>query len=118
VRGLIRAVLARCPLCGARGIWRSFGQMVDHCPGCGYRFAREEGYWVGGLVVNIGVAIALFFVVFVGGMVVTWPEVPWTGLGIVSVLAMGVGPVGLYPQSKTIWVWIDRKFHPYGGEEP
>lgn len=38
-----RALRLRCPVCGAGGIWRSFGQFVERCPGCGYRFEREEG---------------------------------------------------------------------------
>lgn len=117
MRSLVRALLARCPVCGSRGIWRSYGQTVDACPGCGYRFSREEGYWAGALIVNIGVAMFLFFVVFVGGMLVTWPDVPWTGLLITLLVVMGLAPAMLYRQSKTIWVWLDQRVHPYVGEE-
>ena len=115
--GLGAALLARCPVCGSKGIWKSFGQTVDACPGCGYRFSRESGYWTGGLIINIGVAMALFFVVFVGGMLVTWPDVPWTALLIATLGAMILAPILLYPQSKTVWVWLDHKIHPYEGDE-
>jgi len=117
LRGLTAAALARCPVCGSSGIWSSFGQTVDQCPGCRYRYAREEGYWVGGLIVNLALAFLLFLLVFVGGMLVTWPDVPWTGLLIATVAAMVLAPVILYPQSKTIWVWLDLKVHPYEGDE-
>jgi uncharacterized protein (DUF983 family) len=117
MRSLLRAAAARCPVCGSKRIWRSFGQLVDACPGCGYRFSREEGYWAGALIVNIAMAMALFFLVFVGGMLLTWPAVPWTGLLIATLLAMAVGPALLYRQSKTLWVWLDQKVHPYVGEE-
>jgi uncharacterized protein (DUF983 family) len=113
MRGLLRALFARCPICGSKGIWKSFGQTVDNCPRCGYRYAREPGYWTGGLIVNIGVAILLFFLIFVGGMLLTWPHVPWTALQIASLVAVVLGPWLLYPQSKTIWVWLDLKVHPY-----
>ncbi|MFN2524785.1 MAG: DUF983 domain-containing protein [Actinomycetota bacterium] len=113
MRRLIRALAGRCPLCGSKGIWRSFGQTVDRCPGCGYLYEREEGYWVGGLIVNIAFAMALFFLLFVGGMLLTWPDVPWTVLLIVNLVGLGVGPILFYPLSKTIWVWLDATFlHP------
>ena len=104
-------------MCGSGGIWKSFGQTVDNCPGCGYRYNRESGYWTGGLVINIGIAMFLFFVVFVGGMLITWPDVPWTGLLITTIAVMALAPIVLYPQSKTLWVWVDQKIHPYEGTE-
>lgn len=111
------AVLARCPVCGSGGIWKSFGQTVDACPSCGYRYSREPGYWTGALIVNIGVAILLFFVIFVGGMLLTWPGVPWTLLLVATMATMILAPIVLYPMSKTVWVWLDLKIHPYAGEE-
>lgn len=117
MRGFLRALAAHCPLCGERRIWVSFGQTVDVCPGCGYTYAREEGYWVGGMIVAIGIAMGLFFVMVVGGMLVTWPDVPWTALLISTLAVMALAPVLLYRQSKTIWVWIDLKVHPYHGAE-
>ena len=117
MRRFARAVRARCPLCGDKRIWKSFGETVAACPTCAYRFEREEGYWVGALIVNIGVAIVLFVVIAVGGMAVTWPDVPWNGLLIASMVAMGTAAILFYPQSKTIWVWLDLMVHPYEGDE-
>lgn len=117
MRGLLAAMLARCPICGSKGIWKSFGQTVDNCPVCGYRYEREEGYWAGGLIVNMGFAILLFLLILLGGMLITWPDVPWTALTIVLIVVMGLAPLLLYPQSKTVWVWLDLKVHPYEGDE-
>jgi uncharacterized protein (DUF983 family) len=114
---LVRALLARCPVCGSGGIWRSFGQLVDRCPRCAYAFSREEGYWTGALIVNMAFALLLFFGIFVGGMLLTWPDVPWMVLSVASIGAMAIGPVVLYPQSKTLWVWLDQRVHPYAGDE-
>lgn len=117
MRRLLRALAARCPLCGEKRIWVSFGQTVDACPRCKYRYAREEGYWVGGLIIAIAVVMALFFVMVVGGMLLTWPHVPWTGLLVATLVAMGLAPILLYRQSKTLWVWLDLMVHPYQGDE-
>jgi uncharacterized protein (DUF983 family) len=113
----IRAMAAHCPVCGSSGIWRSFGQLVDACPRCGYGFSREEGYWTGALIVNMAFALLLFFAIFVGGMLLTWPDVPWMVLSVASIAAMALGPVLLYRQSKTLWVWLDQRVHPYAGDE-
>ena len=117
MRGLLRAMLARCPICGDKNIWKKFGEPVAQCPTCHYPYEREEGYWVGAMIVNIGAAMISFFVMFVGGMLLTWPDVPWTGLLVAGVLLMGLGPLIFYPQTKTIWVWLDLKVHPYEGDE-
>ncbi len=81
--------------------------MVDQCPGCGLRFEREEGYWVGGLIVNIAVTELAFLVVLVGGAALFWPDVRWGWLTVVALAVNGIVPVVFYPFSKTIWVALD-----------
>ena len=85
--------------------------MVERCPGCGVRFEREEGYWVGALIVNAAVTSAAFVVVLVGGLVLWWPDVPWVGLTVAAVAVNLVVPVVLYPWSKTIWMALDVALH-------
>ncbi len=75
-------------------------------------FEREEGYWVGALIINTTVTFGAFLVVFVGGMLLTWPEVPWGLLGGLTLGAMAVLPVVFYPWSKTIWMAIELSWHP------
>ncbi len=117
MRGFFRALLAHCPHCGDKRIWRSFGETVANCPTCGYRYEREEGYWVGAMIVSIGGVMLTFMAVFVGGMLVTWPDVPWNGLLIATASLMVLMPIVFYRQTKTIWVWIDLHVHPYEGDE-
>ncbi|MEX0659742.1 MAG: DUF983 domain-containing protein [Egibacteraceae bacterium] len=114
---LVRALRKRCPHCGASGIFTSWGQMAAHCPGCGYTFEREEGYWVGAMIVNLGMAQLLFAVILLGSMILTWPDVPWVTVVVLSALAMVGFPTWFYPRSKTIWVWVDATVHPYTQEE-
>ncbi len=85
--------------------------MVERCPGCGLRFEREEGYWVGAMIVNIAVAELSFLTVLVGGIALTWPDVPWGLLTVVAVGVNAVVPIAFYPHSKTIWMALDVLLH-------
>lgn len=78
--------------------------MLDDCPRCGLHFEREEGYWLGAMMVNLGAAELAFVAVLVGMSVAYWPEVPWIAVFIVSVFVSVAVPLFFYPFSKTIWV--------------
>jgi uncharacterized protein (DUF983 family) len=111
-----RALTRRCLLCGSRGIFRRWLHLVDRCPGCGHSFGREEGYWVGALIVNTGATQLLFFAVFLGGLWATWPDVPWNALLAASLAAILAFPVAFYPWAKTLWLWLDYLLHPAGSD--
>ncbi|MBW3661591.1 MAG: DUF983 domain-containing protein [Actinobacteria bacterium] len=112
VRLLTRGLLRRCPNCGSGDVFTGFFAMRERCPHCGHRYDREEGYWLGAMAINIAVTEALFGAFFVLGMVLTWPDVPWTGLLIGGLLLNATFPVVFYPVSKTLWVGLDLAFHP------
>jgi uncharacterized protein (DUF983 family) len=112
VRLLARGLLRRCPNCGNRDVFTGFFVMRDRCPTCGHRYDREEGYWLGAMAINIAVTEALFGAFFVGGMLLTWPDVPWTALLIGGLVLNATFPVLFYPVSKTLWVGLDLAFHP------
>lgn len=86
--------------------------MLDDCPRCGLHFEREEGYWLGAMMVNLGAAELAFVAVLVGMSVAYWPEVPWIAVFIVSVLVSVAVPLFFYPFSKTIWVAGDLLARP------
>lgn len=122
---LARAVLRRCPLCGQRGIFRRWLVLAPRCHGCGYPFDREEGYWVGAMIVNTGATQLLFFAWFLGGMAVTWPDPPWNVLLFGGIGLMLAFPALFYPWAKTLWLWMDFCLHPLataervaGGSQP
>ena len=105
-----RALWRRCPRCGTPAFESYFG-LRENCSGCGLHFEREEGYWVGALIINTAVAFGTFLVLFVGGIVLTWPDVPWTVLGVVTLVAMAIVPLLFYPLSKTIWMAIEMTWN-------
>jgi uncharacterized protein (DUF983 family) len=116
LRRLGRALLLRCPNCGG-GRVRSGIDLVADCPTCGHHFERHEGYWLGAVMLNTAAVIGAFLVVFVGGMVITWPDVPWTGLLIATVTVAALFPVLFHPWSKTLWVAMELTAHPPGDDE-
>jgi hypothetical protein len=84
--------------------------MVPDCPRCGLHFEREQGYWTGAIAVNTIVIGGLFALIFVGTLIATAPDIPIVPLLLVVVPLMAIGPLIVYPFSKTIWVAIDLAF--------
>ena len=115
VQALGRGLVMRCPTCGAGDLFVSYYTMRERCLSCGTAFEREEGYWVGAMIVLIGMTEVLFGIWFVGGMLLTWPDVPWTGLLIGGVVLNLTFPVLGYSWSKTAWMGLHDAFVP---EEP
>jgi uncharacterized protein (DUF983 family) len=100
----------RCPVCGQRGLFDSFFTIKTACPTCGLTFEREDGYWLGAMIVDMALVLVTFGVVFVGGMLLTWPDVPWTGL-LYGTLALNlIVPIVGYPWSMTTWMGMHHAF--------
>jgi hypothetical protein len=91
--------------------------MVADCPRRGHRFEREQGYWLGTVIVNTAVTFGLFIIIGVTIAVASWPEVPWDIVLIVTLAFNALFPVLFYPFSKTIWVALDLAFRPLETDE-
>ena len=91
--------------------------LVDACPRCGHRYERHEGYWIGAVAINTVLTMVVFALVFVGGMVFTWPDVPWNALLVTTVAVNIVFPILFYPWSKTLWIALDLSIHPAEAKE-
>lgn len=106
-----RALRRRCPRCGSGGILRGL-RLAARCPGCGHRFERHEGYWLGAIAINTVATIGAFAVAFVTAIVTTWPDPPWGAITIGVVALNALFPIVFYPFSKTLWVALDLAVHP------
>jgi uncharacterized protein (DUF983 family) len=109
-RGLIR----RCPRCGAGHLFSGWFRMIEHCPRCGYRFAREEGFFLGAFVINfvvteaaLGMVLAVLIALEAGGGGVSLGPIV-----VAAVVVTVVVPLVFYPFSKTLWAAIDLAMHP------
>jgi uncharacterized protein (DUF983 family) len=100
-----RAFTRRCPQCGGRGIFRNYFSLKSECPHCGYRFDREEGYFLGGYAVNLVVAEFIGL----GGVLILLFRTDYS-LIVQEVIAIGTAiglPVLFFPFSRTLWMTID-----------
>lgn len=86
--------------------------MKKHCSRCGLQFERDHGYWVGAVIINTTVIFATFLVVFGGMVLLTFPDVPWVTVLIVTALANIVIPIVFYPISKSLWSSMELSWHP------
>lgn len=111
-----RGLRRRCPRCGGKA-FDSWLRIKHHCDLCGLEFEREEGYWVGAVIVNTTVVFATFIAMFVSLVVMTWPDVPWGVVMGVTVVANAAIPVAFYPISKTVWLALELSWHPLEPEE-
>jgi uncharacterized protein (DUF983 family) len=113
-----RAFRRRCPWCGGARVFASWFELKPNCPACGYRFEREEGYWVGAMIVVTGLIYVVFAVLMLGVIAFTHPDVPWTPLLVVALALMVVVPVLAYPLAKLLWIAVDLLVHHARGEIP
>ena len=108
-----RALRLRCPACGGRPIFLTWFKLCASCPVCGFHLTRDEpGYWLGSYTINLFVTETAFTLVFVGGMVLTWPNVPWNPLLYLSAAVNVVVPILVFPHTKTLYLAIDLAFRP------
>ena len=89
--------------------------MTPECPHCGYQYEREDGYWVGSMVVTTAVTEGIFGIFFVAVLIATLPDVDVLPVLVVGAVINLVVPVFFYPLAKTTWVAIDIYFNPPHG---
>ena len=106
-RALLRGARKRCPRCGERDAFVSWFQTRTACPRCDLRFAKEEGGFLGAMTLNYLVAIGLWLVVLVVGIVLTVPDVAVVPLLIASAIVLIGVPLWFYPRSKMIWAAVE-----------
>jgi uncharacterized protein (DUF983 family) len=118
---LWRGLTKRCAVCGSGALFERWFRMKERCPRCGYRFEREEGFFLGAVVVNLAVAevlMALLCIVPVIYLSATRPEASLWPVIVGGVVAAVVAPLFYYPFSKTIWVALELMLRPAESREP
>lgn len=116
-----RSLLKRCPICGTGRLFSRWFRMKERCPGCGYLFEREEGFFLGAYVINL--AIAQGAVIFLAVVPLIFRLAGDADASIAPFLIGGgigaiVAPLVFYPWSKTIWTAFDLILRPVHMSEP
>ena len=107
-----RGLRGRCPRCGARGIADGFLDLAERCPACSWTFEREEGFWVGAMVVLFAAVELLFGLLLLVVIVAAWPDVPWTPLLVAGLVLNGAVPFLLHRWSRSTWLGLHSAFVP------
>lgn len=99
-----RGLTLRCPNCGGRTVFRGLFGINERCARCGLVFAREEGFFIGGLVINYTVTavpllLPLLIAVFVDAVDVRTAV-------IVAVAWCLLFPVLFYNPSRSLWLML------------
>jgi uncharacterized protein (DUF983 family) len=53
LKTLARGARLCCPVCGRAPVFQSPFRVRPHCPACGALFQREEGFFVGAIMINV-----------------------------------------------------------------
>jgi uncharacterized protein (DUF983 family) len=101
---LARALRLRCPRCGQGRLYAHGLTMLEHCPVCGLRYEREQGYFVGAVYVNY----AITTVAVLGGVILLDQLV---GLSLATQLVVAVPLALLFPllvhrHARSIWLAV------------
>lgn len=104
---LSRGVRRKCPQCGSGNLFRGWLTMVDRCPGCDYLFEREEGFFLGAVVVSVIITELVIVALIAIGFALTLPDTPVVALAIAGGVLAGLTPLVVYPFTKTIWTAVD-----------
>ncbi len=106
---MLRGVLKKCGRCGAGHLFDSWFEQKERCPGCGLKFEREPGFFVGAYLINFSIVIILLFVLCMGfvAMKAIDHDAAVAPIVIAGLLVSVVAPVAFYPFSRTIWSAFD-----------
>jgi uncharacterized protein (DUF983 family) len=104
-----RALLLRCPRCGAAGVTDGWFKLRERCGVCGLglRRAPDNDEWFGGYFINLIISQLLMLVVVIGYVLWTWPAVPWNTVEALTIGMIFVSSIASYPFSKLVWVAVE-----------
>ncbi len=104
-----------CPRCRQGLIFRGsfllgLGKMRETCPCCGLQFEREQGYFLGAMMISYMLAVPVmgaFLLLF-------WWLTNWSleALILASVLAFLPVAPPVTRLSRVLWIYFDRKVDP------
>jgi uncharacterized protein (DUF983 family) len=107
---MLRGLRLRCPACGEGRLYESRFKMNKECPWCGMVFAREHGYFIGAIYVNVIATESLIFIAYLLCVLVfsaTNPKI-YIFLFVLALLL----PLAFYRHARSIWLSFDYLVDP------
>lgn len=111
---VLRGCAIRCPRCGGRKLFQHYFKLKERCPTCGYKIARDEGFWLGGYVMNvvIGEGLLALYLFYFATKVIAEPDMKIQSWLTIAVVLAIVPPILFFPLSRTTWMAFDLMIHP------
>jgi uncharacterized protein (DUF983 family) len=108
-----RGLRGACPNCGQRLVFGTGLRLREFCPapGCHLRWQRSPGYFLGAMVWNYALTVALVLPLTFEALVAGW--VSETVALTVAVLLVLVLPILIYPASWSLWLMSYYFFLPH-----
>nr|MDQ3820164.1 DUF983 domain-containing protein [Acidobacteriota bacterium] len=103
---LLRSLRLRCPVCGLSSIVQRPFKIKHHCPKCDALFMREEGFFVGAILINVVTTEVFILVLYLISLVILGINYQLV-LTILFVSAL-LFPVAFYHHSWGIWLGFDH----------
>lgn len=103
---LARGARLRCPACGRRAVFQSPFRIRHHCPACDAVFQREEGFFVGAIMLNV-VTTEAAVMVAAGITLLAFPGRGRLLLGLLFAVAL-LFPIAFYHHAWSLWLAGDH----------
>ena len=99
-------LMLRCPACGNAPIVKTPFKIKDHCSSCRAAFQREQGFFVGAILVNVVTTELVILLAYMVSLPVINAHYQLV-LVILFVIALTF-PVAFYHHSWSIWLTFDH----------
>ena len=103
---LARGARLRCPACGGAGVFQSPFRVRPECPACGAVFQREEGFFVGAIMINV-VTTEAAVLAAAGLWLLSSAESGGAMLAALLAVAL-LFPVAFYHPAWSLWLAADH----------
>ena len=112
---LLRSLRLRCPLCGVGRLFHGWFAMHETCSGCGLKYNREPGYFLGSIYINYiltailvtGGYFGLYFSTDIDHDIILW----------VSVAFSIIFPACFFRHARSLWLGMDLFWDPPEAKE-
>jgi uncharacterized protein (DUF983 family) len=108
-------LLQNCPRCHAgkiypTSIFRGFPKMNEECPVCHLWFEREEGYFLGAMIVDY--AIAMVVTTIFGAILWSFTHWSFEKLCVVAILLFLPLVPAVTRLGRVVWIYMDQLIDP------
>jgi len=107
---VIRGLKLKCPACGVGDLYEGFFRMRPECPYCELVFAREQGYFIGAIYMNVVATESLIFGAYLV-LIFARRINDQSTYAILFTLAL-VLPVLFHRHARSLWLCLDHLLDP------